>query len=75
MASLARLEMSRPFLSGDLLGAVRQDLDNAAARVGGPQRAVALGQNAFGPLQIVANVAECGFVDFEIENRIASAQG
>src|SRR5690606_42134290 len=39
-------------LGDQLLRAVRRDLHHPAARVSSPQRTVALGQNAFRPLQV-----------------------
>jgi len=39
-----------------------KDSDHTAARIGRPQRAVALREDALWPLQIVANELEVGFV-------------
>ena len=43
------------FLRDDLLVAVGADANHAAARIRGPQRTVTLGEDAFGPLQIVTD--------------------
>ena len=53
--------------------AVGRDAHDAAARVGRPQRAVALRQNAFRALQIVADVAEENSVDSEVEYGVSQA--
>ncbi len=47
-------------LGDDLLAAVGLDVDDAAARVGGPETPVALGQDAFRSLQIAADIADRG---------------
>ncbi len=60
------LEMPRPLLRDDLLRAVGPEPGDAAARVGGPEGAVAFGEDAFGPLQIMADVLEGRLVDFEV---------
>jgi hypothetical protein len=57
-------------LRNQILAAVRRDSHHAAAGVGNPEHAVRLGENAFGPLQIVTNVAKIRFVDTEIEHRV-----
>ena len=46
------------------------DADDAAAGVRHPEGAVRLGEDAFGPLQAVTDVAQCVPVDAEIQNRI-----
>ena len=54
MASLPAVwKCCRPLLRDDLLRSPSgRDADDAAARVGRPERAVGLGQDALGPLQI-----------------------
>jgi hypothetical protein len=56
-------------LSDDLLVAVL-DPDDAAAGIRHPQGAARLGEDAFRPLKVVADVVEGAPVNVEIENRI-----
>jgi hypothetical protein len=53
------------FLRDDLLVAVWADANHAAARIRGPQRTVTLGEDAFGPLQIVTDELDLGPIDTE----------
>ena len=52
-------------LPDEALAAVGGDARHAAARVGRPQRAIGLGQDAFGPLQAVADGLDAVAVDAE----------
>ena len=45
--------------------AVGADANHAAARIRGPQRAVTLGEDAFGPLQIVTDEFDLRWIDNE----------
>src|SRR6187200_669738 len=63
------VEMLRGPLSDDLLLAVL-DPDDAAAGIGHPEGAARLGEDAFGPLKVVADVLDGVPVNAEIENRI-----
>ena len=57
-------------ITNDLLPALRIQPDHSAAGIRGPQCAVALGQDAFGTLQIGADVLNRGLIDAEVKNRI-----
>ena len=61
-------------LQDQLLRAVRVDADHAAAAVGAPQRAVALGQDAFGPLQPLADKTDPRAVDLPAGEWIGHAR-
>jgi hypothetical protein len=56
-------EVARNRLRDDALAAIGLDVDDAAAGIGHPERAVAFGQDAFGPLQVLADVIELGRID------------
>ncbi len=73
--SRRRREMIRRVLGDDRLVAVGRDANDAAPGVGRPERAVRLGEDALGPLQIAADVANGGLVDAEIENRVSCRHG
>ncbi|MCY1366940.1 hypothetical protein D9M69_538510 [compost metagenome] len=45
-------------LAHELLRAVGRDAHDTAARIGRPQRSVALGQDALGALQVLAHIAD-----------------
>ena len=45
-------------LAYEALRAIGSDAGDAAARIGGPERAVALGQDALGTLQVLADIAD-----------------
>jgi hypothetical protein len=64
------LEMIGALLRNDLLLPVRSDLDDPAACICSPERAIGFGQNAFWPLESLANVSERGLIDFKIQDRI-----
>ena len=53
------------FLRDDLLVAVGADVNHAAARIRGPQRTITLGEDAFGPLQIVTDEFDLRPIDME----------
>ena len=50
-------EMAGDLLRDDLLRAIVAHPHYAAARVGRPERSILFGENAFGPLQAIADVA------------------
>src|SRR5271157_1962435 len=64
------VKVPRPLLRDDFLGAIGLDPGYAAPGVGGPERAVAFREDALGAMQILADVLNGGFVDFEIEHGI-----
>ena len=70
---LGMLSLAGLLLRDHLLPAVRGDPHHSAARVGRPQRSIALSKDAFRPLQIVADVLKLLPIDSEIKNRIGSA--
>src|SRR5581483_721908 len=57
-------------LRDELLRAVGVDAHDAAARVGRPQRAVGLGEDALRPLEIPSDRPDCGPFDLEAVERI-----
>ena len=64
----------RALLGRDGLGAVGEDFDHAAAGVRGSEGAVALGEDVFGTLKIVADVLQGGFVELEVKDGIGFGQ-
>src|SRR5207302_592746 len=64
------LEMAGVFLRDDLLLTVWRKLDDAAPRVGAPERSVAFREDAFRPLQIVADISDRSLVDAEVPERV-----
>ena len=63
------LEMAGSLLRDDCL-VVAVDADDAAAGISDPERAVAFGENALGPLEIAADVVERARVESKIQNWI-----
>src|SRR5690606_34150446 len=56
------------------LRAVRVEPDDAAAGIGCPERAVALGEDAFGALQVRPDVLQGASVDTEVEDRVGGGR-
>src|SRR5690606_5853986 len=63
-------ELDLTALRHETLRAIRTDMRDAAARIGSPKAAVALGENAFWALQIFTDKADLRLVDGEAVNRV-----
>jgi hypothetical protein len=65
------LKMPGTLLRHDALRSIRADLHHPAAGVSRPQCSVRLGQNAFRPLQFLADISDPGFVEMEIADWVS----